>query len=142
MHQKMTIRQWFSDNKKRLMELFWYCFYGGVGTILNVIIFYLLTNKANIPYMLSNLIAWIFSIIFAFITNKIWVFKSNSWHILVWIKEFINFMIARIATCIFDMGYMFVAISLCNFDETISKIIANIIVIILNFILSKLWVFK
>jgi len=51
-------------------------------------------------------------------------------------------VIARIGTCVFDMGYMFVAISLLQFGETVSKVIANIIVVLLNYILSKIWIFK
>ena len=128
--------------KERIWEFFWYALFGVIGTVINILIFYLLSQKCGVPYLVANFIAWVFSVAFAFVTNKIWVFKSKSWVFPMWFKECVQFIIARIGTCVFDMGYMFVAISLLDFDETISKIVANVIVVILNYILSKLWIFK
>lgn len=128
--------------KERIWELFWYAFFGVIGTVINILIFYLLSQKCGIPYLIANFVAWVFSVAFAFVTNKIWVFRSKTWAFPMWFKECVQFTIARIGTCVFDMVYMFVAISICNFNETISKVIANIIVIILNYVLSKIWIFK
>ena len=129
-------------NKQKFWELFWYCFFGAVGTLVNILIFYLLSKMQNVHYLIANLVAWMFSVAFAFVTNKIWVFNSKLWIFSVWVKECIQFIFARIGTCVFDMGYMFFAISLLHFDETISKVVANVIVMILNYILSKIWIFK
>lgn len=129
-------------NKNRFTELFWYGFFGAISTAVNILIFYLLSQKIGIHYIAANAVAWIFSIIFAFATNKIFVFKSKSWKFRVWTKEFFQFALARIATCIFDMGYMFAAISVFGWHKTASKIIANIVVIIANYALSRLWIFK
>lgn len=129
-------------NKEKFWELFWYGFFGAVGTLVNILIFYLLSQLLCIHYMIANLVAWVFSVAFAFVTNKIWVFKSKSWAFSVWTKECIQFVFARIGTCLFDMGYMFIAISLLHFDETISKVVANVIVVILNYVLSKIWIFR
>lgn len=128
--------------KVKFLEFFWYIFFGVVGTFVNVFIFYLLSQKIGIYYLLANLVAWVFSVAFAFVTNKIYVFKSKSWCFSVWIKECIQFVFARIGTCGFDMLYMFVAVSILHFDKTFSKVIANVIVVILNYTLSKLWIFK
>lgn len=128
--------------KEKFWEFFWYVFFGVVGTVINILIFYLLSQRCSVPYLVANFIAWIFSVAFAFVTNKIWVFKSESWAFPLWLRECIQFTIARIGTCIFDMGYMFLAISILHFDETISKIVANVIVVFLNYVLSKLWIFK
>ena len=128
--------------KEKLQEIFWYGFFGAVGTVINILIFYLLSQNCGVYYMISNFAAWIFSVAFAFVTNKIWVFKSKSWIFPLWLKECTQFVLARIGTCVFDMGYMLVAVSFLHFDETISKIIANFIVVILNYILSKIWIFK
>lgn len=129
-------------NKEKFWELFWYGFFGVVGTLINILIFYLLSQLLSVNYMVANLVAWVFSVAFAFVTNKIWVFKSKTWAFSVWLKECIHFVLARIGTCVFDMGYMFVSISLLHFNETISKIISNVIVIILNYVLSKIWIFR
>ena len=116
--------------------------FGVLGTVVNILIFWGLSQKIGVNYLFANFVAWIFSVAFAFVTNKIWVFKSKSWSFSVWMKECIQFVFARIGTCVFDMGYMFFAISLLHFDETISKIVANFVVVILNYVLSKLWIFK
>ncbi len=129
-------------SKEKVWELFWYGFFGLVGTAVNILIFYLLSQKVKVHYIVANVVAWIFSLVFAFVTNKIWVFKSRTWQFSVWLKECVHFIVARIGTCVFDMGYMFVAISLLHFDESISKVIANVIVIILNYVLSRIWIFK
>lgn len=129
-------------NKQRLYEIFCYVFFGGVGTVINILIFYLLSQRLSIHFIIANIIAWMFSIVFAFVTNKVWVFKSKSWHFTIWFKECIQFFLARIGTCFFDMIYMFIAITIFHFEATISKIVANVIVVLLNYILSKIWIFK
>lgn len=129
-------------NKMKLWEIFLYLLFGIIGTILNIILFYILSQKFYFHYIVSNFFAWLFSIIFAFVTNKIWVFNSKSWGMALWIKEFLQFILARIGTCAFDMVFMFISISLLKYDETISKIIANVFVVIINYICSKLWIFN
>lgn len=138
-----------SNAKKRIkrynnkvIEFLLYLFFGVLVTVINILCFIVLTEKCNIPYMLSNLIAWIVAVAVAFVTNKIWVFRSPSWKRSIWFKECIQFVLARLATCIFDMVYMFVAVSLFDWNKTISKIIANVFVIIANYILSKFLIFK
>lgn len=137
----MSIRNFLAEHKEKLAELFWYAFFGAAGTLVNILIFVVLTKFCSVNYLVSNFLAWIFSVAFAFITNKIWVFKSSSWKFPHWLKECAQFLAARIATLFFDMGYMFAAVSFFHFDETISKIIANAVVIIANYFLSKLWIF-
>ena len=138
----MNIRKISIDNKQKIIELFLYAFFGVVGTLVNVLIFVVLTKYLNIQYLISNFVAWIFSIFFAFVTNKIWVFKSKSWKFVLLFRELVLFLISRILTLIFDMGYIFLAISIFNFNATISKIIANFIVIVANYGLSKTFIFK
>lgn len=138
----MNIRKIIIDNKQKIIELFLYAFFGVVGTLVNVLIFVVLTKYLNIQYLISNFVAWIFSIFFAFVTNKIWVFKSKSWKFVLLFRELVLFLISRILTLIFDMGYIFLAISIFNFNATISKIIANFIVIVANYGLSKTFIFK
>ena len=127
---------------EKIKEVFLYVFFGAVGTVVNILIFVLLSEKCNVQYMVANIVAWVFSVAFAFVTNKLWVFKSKSWTFSVWIKECIQFIFARIATCVFDIGYMFVAISIFNWNKTLSKIMANAIVIIANYVFSRFFIFK
>ena len=119
-------------------ETFLYLFFGGLTTLINIIIYKSLVFF-NIDYIVANIIAWIISVIFAFITNKYYVFNKKNTNL---IKEFIKFISSRLGTGLLDLFFMFLTVSIFNFDDFIMKILSNIIVIILNYILSKFIVFK
>lgn len=119
-------------------ETFLYLTFGIFTTLINIFTYKILVNL-NINYIIANIIAWIISVIFAFITNKYIVFNNKTSN---FIKEFLKFVISRLGTGLFDILFMFITISLLNFDDFIMKIISNIVVIILNYILSKFIVFK
>lgn len=119
-------------------ETFLYLVFGGLTTLINIIIYKSLVFF-NIDYIVANIIAWIISIIFAFITNKYYVFNKKNTNL---IKEFIKFISSRLGTGLLDLFFMFLTVSIFKFDDFIMKILSNIIVIILNYILSKFIVFK
>ena len=91
---------------------------------------------------LSNTIAWILSVIFAFVTNKIFVFNSKSTDKKVLLKETVFFLIARLISLGFDMLVVWLMADLWGINVWIVKIISNIIVIIMNYIFSKLFIFN
>ncbi len=93
-------------------------------------------------YLDSTFIAWLVAVIFAFVTNKLFVFESKSWAPKTASKEFAGFMGARIFSLFVELAGMFLLVTICGFGELISKIIVGIIVIIINYLLSKLIVFK
>lgn len=90
-------------------------------------------------YLISNIIAWFFSVLFAYITNRIWVFESKSPEIL---KEMSLFFGGRIFSGVVDTVLMYLFIDVLVIGDFISKIVVQVIVIILNYIFSKLIVFK
>lgn len=122
----------------RHQEVISYLFFGVLTTLINIITFYML-RKLNIGVYISNIIAWIVSVLFAFITNKMFVFESKNNNM---IKEMIKFYFFRILSLVFDMGLMFLLIEIININDMISKIITNIGIIIINYLFSKLFVFK
>ena len=128
---------WYNQTK----ELLWYIFFGICTTLINIISFYLL-DKIGINVYLNNFIAWIISVLFAFITNKLYVFRSKSMKKNIFIKEIISFFFFRILSLGIDMIGMYICISLINLNKLLSKIIINIIVIISNYIFSKMFIFK
>ena len=117
---------------------FLYLVFGVLCTLLNIIT-YKICTMFNIYYIVSNIIAWLISVIFAFYTNKYFVFEKKEKTTL---KEFINFISSRLFTGGLDLSLMYTTVSLLCFDDFIMKILINIIVIILNYVLSKLFVFK
>ena len=120
-------------------ELFLYIVFGILTTLVNIITYLFFTRIFGINYLISNIIAWIISVLFAYFTNRIWVFESSNTNI---IKEISLFFGGRLFSGIVDVGFMYVFIEILSLNDFISKIIIQILVIILNYLFSKLIVFK
>jgi len=120
-------------------ELFWYVVFGVLTTVVNILAYLLFARIFNVNYIYSNIIAWFLSVLFAYITNRIWVFESKSSNI---IKEASYFFAGRIFSGVLDTGLMYVFIDLLSFGDEFSKIIIQVIVVIVNYVLSKYVVFK
>ena len=125
-------------------EIINYLIIGFLTTIVSLFTYYFLTFtilNANIALELqiANILAWIFSVTFAYFTNRKFVFKqvnkSN-------FKEAYKFYSSRIATLLIDMALMFIFVSKLNLNDKIVKVIVQIVIIILNYLLSKFLVFK
>ncbi len=132
------------DIYTKYKELINYFIFGVLTTIVSLLVYYLSTytilnpNK-DLELQLANIISWIMSATFAYITNRIYVFNSKNKNI---IKEIIKFYSSRLLTLLLDMTLMYILVSVLEFNDKIMKIIVNIIVIILNYILSKILIFK
>ena len=127
----------------RYKELFLYAVFGVGATVINIVSYRVLANTFGKKYFLiANIIAWILAFIFAFITNKLFVFESKSWEAQIAMKEFVGFLSARLATGILDTVLMWFFVSVISLDDTLSKIIINILVIIINYVASKFFIFK
>ena len=125
-------------------EIILYLIFGVLTTVVSLLTYYICTitflNPNNaIEIQIANIISWIIAVLFAYITNRIFVFKSKEKNIS---KELISFIGSRISTLLIEMLTMFLFVSLLQFNDKIIKIIAQIIVIIGNYITSKLFVFK
>lgn len=119
-----------------------YLFFGVCTTAVNVAayhVFYAVLNVRNVP---ATIIAWFLAIVFAFITNKRYVFDSKSFKTKLLLREAFSFLVCRAATGIFDVLIMYAAVDLMNRNATVWKIVANIIVIILNYAASRAIIFK
>ena len=126
----------------RYKEIVMYLIFGVLTTLVNIISYYIFTRVVPLGEYISNIIAWIISVSFAFVTNKLFVFDSKSKKAKTLLKELTSFITFRLLSLGIDMGSMYVMISLLKFNDMIAKIIANGIVIILNYLFSKLFIFK
>lgn len=126
---------------KKYRELILYLVFGVLTTVVNIVTYYL-CKQVGIEYQIGNIIAWIFSVLFAFITNKIYVFESNKTDSKTLIKEISSFFSFRLLSLAMDMGCMYILVEVVAIDDMIAKIISNIIVIVANYIFSKLFIFK
>ena len=123
-----------------------YLFFGVCTTAVNFIVFYLLDfvhiGPLKVDLVIDNTISWVASVIFAYITNKKWVFESEAETKKELIKEISSFFSCRIATYVMDTVIMHVCVTVCGMNKWIIKIVSNVLVIILNYVASKLLVFK
>lgn len=130
-------------------EMITYLIFGALTTVVNYVVYWLCT-KILTPdiflrdknYLVSNAICWIAAVAFAYVTNKLFVFESRSWKPSVVGREVVAFVGARLLSLVFDMGIMFVCVSLIGMNEFIAKLIAQIVVVSLNYIFSKLFIFR
>ena len=129
------------NNIKKLInkEIILYVIFGVLTTIVNLIAYYLFSNIIHINYLFSNAVAWFLSVLFAYVTNRKYVFDSKNNQI---IKEAISFFGSRLATGIMDMVLMWFLVNFNIVNDVVAKVVVNVIVVILNYILSKLVVFK
>ncbi|MBM6879730.1 GtrA family protein [[Clostridium] spiroforme] len=120
-------------------EIIMYLIFGVLTTVVNIAVYYIMANSLQIHYLISNIVAWFLSVLFAYVTNRKYVFESKSEQI---IKEMTSFFGARLATGAMDMVLMWLFVGLHILPDFAAKVITNVIVIIANYILSKLVVFK
>ncbi len=129
---------------KKQREIVSYLIVGVLTTMVSLVVYYglvftMLNPDNALELQVANVISWIISVLFAYITNRKFVFRSKSSKKG---KEFISFIGARIATLIMDMIIMYLGVTLLKGNDKIWKLASQIIVIIANYILSKLFVFK
>lgn len=126
---------------QKYRQLIAYAIFGVLTTLVNIFAFALLEKGAGWHYFWSNNLAWLIAVLFAFFTNKTFVFRSPYTTASAFFKEIVAFFGARIASLAVDDLVMFVGISLLSMNSILVKVIDNVIVIIINYVLSKL-IFK
>ena len=126
---------------EKYKALILYGIFGVTTTIINVVS-YALMLLSGINVQVAVVVSWLLAVIVAYFTNRVWVFNSGAVTKLELLREFISFMLARLATLVVEMVIIWFGVQLLNQDPIVWKIIDNIVVIILNYIISKLIVFK
>lgn len=119
-----------------------YLFWGGVAFFLSMVLFYLFANVMNIYEQLANILTWIICVIFTYLTNRTFVFCSKVKGFKNVFKECKDFVTARLLTLVMENAILFVMIDLLSINNMISKLVGQFVVIVSNYFLSKLWIFK
>lgn len=123
-------------------EVWNYLISGALGVVISVASYALCSRLLMLNVIVSNIISWIIAVISMYLMNKAFVFKSKCENNKEVFKEFFSFIIARILTLIIETGILYIGAEYLKINDVIVKVIAQIIVIILNYIFSKLWIFK
>ena len=126
---------------KKERELILYGIFGVGSTAINIAVFHL-CGCWQLPLIPSNIIAWFFAFLFAFITNKTLVFQSKSWTGKTALREFSSFLAARLFTLVLDTILMCVMVEWLMIDRLLSKVVVNVIVIVTNYVISKCLIFS
>lgn len=132
------------DGYNKYKEIINYVIIGGLTTLVSLFIYYIsvltvLNPNNEIELQIANVISWIGSVTFAYFTNRSFVFQSKNDNKL---KEMGSFFSARVLTLLIDMLIMYIFVSKLEFNDKIIKLSVQVVVIILNYILSKLFVFR
>ena len=141
---------------KKYKEPILYVLFGGFTTVVNFVVFYLMNRVAGEEfYLVNNVIAWLAAVIFAYITNKLWVFESKSLAAKTVFKELAEFFSARIFSLGVEEGGLWLFVDQLGFDgfyfsvfgfevtgKLIAKLVLAVIVVILNYFFSKFIIFR
>lgn len=119
-----------------------YLFFGGLAFLLNICLFILLHGILHLNELVANVITWILCVLFQFFTNRTWVFDGHVNSQLAFFKQMSGFFGGRLLTLAVEEVILAVFTTWLDFNSMVVKLAGQVIVIILNYIVSKLWVFK
>lgn len=119
-----------------------YLFFGVCTTAINILIYYLCARQLRLSTGVSTVAAWVLAVLFAYVTNKLYVFQSRSWEKELVIQEIASFFGCRLMTGALDLAIMLICVDLMQLYDVGIKIFSNLLVIVLNYIASKLVVFR
>lgn len=134
----MSLRKLWNKYK----DIIPYAFFGVCTTAVNVVVYWVCAHLLNWSVMPSTIFAWVAAVLFAYLTNRRWVFHSEAKTSKDITKEIIAFFGCRLATGVFDWVGMFIFVDLFGLNDVLVKFAANIFVIILNYIASKFLIFR
>lgn len=127
---------------KKNKEILLYLFFGGLSFLVSISSYAYFNLVLSMNELIANIFSWILAVIFAFVTNKIWVFCSKNDSFLDFMKEMLSFFAGRLATLGVEEAILLIFITWLSFNSMAVKVVAQVVVILLNYVISKLFVFK
>ena len=123
-------------------EILLYLIFGGLTTVVSMLSFWLAYNVLGIHELIANVISWICAVTFAYLTNAKWVFESKPANRQERLREVVSFFAGRLATLGVEELLMLIFVTWLGFNGLLVKLVAQVVVVILNYVISKLFVFK
>ena len=124
-------------------EIINYLVFGGLATVVNFVTYFIVARLMGIDEVLSSGISWFFSVLFAYITNKLFVFESKTDGIKAVLIEMGSFFLARIVSGILcDVGTFALMVKVFNINDLFAKVVTQVMVVIVNYVFSKLIIFR
>lgn len=127
---------------KKYWDILAYLVFGVLTTVVNYLVYLPVYNILGLPASVSNMLAWAVAVVFAYLTNKPFVFKSHDWSMKTVIPELTKFVGCRIASGAMETVILFIAVDLLHWNGNVWKLLTSVLVVILNYFASKLLVFR
>ena len=128
--------------RDRLYEIISYLFFGVLTTIVNYVAYWAFTRALGMSVAVATFWAWALAVLFAFVTNKIWVFHSRTNTVRAFFTELAAFVAARVFSGALDVALMWLFADKMGLPDMWVKLALNVLVTVLNYVFSKLWIFK
>lgn len=123
-------------------EVLLYLFFGGLAFFLNIALFALFNRVLHMNELIANVFCWIICVLFQYFTNRTWVFDGRTSSATDFIKQMSAFFAGRLFTLFVEEIILAVFITWLGFDSMVIKLISQVVVIVLNYVISKLLVFR
>ena len=128
---------------KKYKEIVNYLIFGGLSTLVNFVSYYIFARTLNIDEVISSGLSWFCAVLFAYVTNKLFVFETKKTNKKEVIKEMLSFFLARVISgALCDVGTFALMVKVLGINDIIAKLVTQVMVIIVNYLFSKLIVFK
>ena len=131
--KKLVVQHW---------EVLSYLIFGVLTTVVNYLVYLPVYNILGLSAALSNALAWVVAVAFAYLTNKPFVFKSHDWSLKTVIPELTKFVGCRVASGAMETLILLLTVDMLHWNGNIWKLVTSVLVVILNYIASKLVVFR
>jgi len=131
----------FEPFYKKNKEVLLYLFFGGLTFCVSIASYAFFDITLAMNELVANVLSWILAVTFAYITNKIWVFDAQTHSAGEVVKQMVSFFGGRVATLVIEELILLVFVTLLAFPSVPVKVVAQVIVIVLNYVISKFWVF-
>ena len=132
----------FEPFYKKNKEVLMYLFFGGLTFIVSIASYAFFNISLLVNELIANLLSWVLAVSFAFVTNRIWVFDAQTNTVSEFFRQLISFFGGRVVTLVIEEVILLVFITVLHFASMPVKVVAQVIVIVLNYVISKLFIFK
>lgn len=128
---------------QKYKHLIAYLFFGVMTTVINIAAYYLFSRFVFVDsIVISNVLAWVLAVTFAYVSNRRYVFESEAHTRAQLLREVASFFASRVATLLVDVALMELLVNILAWNDMVAKLISNVVVVVLNYVLSKLVVFR